>query len=83
MSNKTKDKIVFRDLARKFEWFTDEIGDMEVQSIIIPDDLPKIIEVFARYYFNIEGVSIISYLNAIQGAFLNIRDKTLHYNSIV
>lgn len=31
----------------------------------------------------IEGVSIISYLNAIQGAFLNIRDKTLHYNSIV
>jgi len=46
MSNKTKDKIVFRDLARKFEWFTDEIGDMEVQSIIIPDDLPKIIEVF-------------------------------------
>lgn len=54
MSNKTKDKIVFRDLARKFEWFTDEIGDMEVQSIIIPDDLPKIIEVFARYYFNFD-----------------------------
>lgn len=45
MSEKGKFPI-FNDLAQKFSFFKDEIGDMEIESIIIPDDLPNTIEIY-------------------------------------
>jgi len=36
----------FSDVAHKFMWFRDEIGDLEVKSIIVPDDLPNTIEIY-------------------------------------
>jgi len=36
----------FSDVAHKFMWFRDEIGDLDVKSIIVSDDFPNTIEIY-------------------------------------